>query len=105
MVEKVNQREELDDKLGGRVLTLSRCVEHNHGEVLALIKELRREFKSGLEIINQSAREEAEALLMLVRDQAADTPANMYLKADNARRAVRNGLPKVNGTVRRNEAQ
>ena len=41
LIEEVTQREELDDKLGGRILTQSRCMDHNHEELLELIKELR----------------------------------------------------------------
>ena len=41
-----------------------------------------------LEIVKQSARDEAEALLMPVRDQAADIQASMYLMADNAQRVT-----------------
>ena len=50
LVEEVMQREGLDDKLGGRILTLSRCMDHNHEEVLELIKELRKDLQAGLEI-------------------------------------------------------
>ena len=70
LVEEVTQREELNDKLGGRILTLSRCMDHNHEELLELIKELRQDLQTGLEVFKQSARDEAEALLMPVRDQA-----------------------------------
>ena len=88
LVEEVTQREELDDKLGFRIQTLSRCMDHNHAEVLELIKELRQDLQTGLEISKKSARDEVEALLMPVRDQAADIQANMYMMADNAQRAT-----------------
>ena len=88
LVEEVTQREELDDKLGFRIQTLSRCMDHNHAEVLELIKELRQDLQTGLEASKKSARDEAEALLMPVRDQAADIQANMYMMADNAQRAT-----------------
>ena len=74
--------------MGGRILTLSRCMDHNHEDVLELIKELRLDLQAGLGIMKQSARNEAEALLMPVRDQAADIQAIMYLMADNAQRAT-----------------
>ena len=61
------QREELEEKLGGRILTLSRCVGHNHEELLGLIKELRQGLQTGLEVFQQSARDETEALLVPMR--------------------------------------
>ena len=88
LIEEVTQREEFDDKLEGRILTLSRCVSHNHNELLELIKELRQDLQTGLEVFQQSARDEAEAMLMPVRDQAADIQANMFQMADNAQRAT-----------------
>ena len=88
LIEEVMQREELNNKLGGRILTLSRCMDHNHEELLELIKQLRQDLQTGLEVFKQSARDEAEALLMPVRDQAADIQANMYMMADNAQRAT-----------------
>ena len=60
----------------------------NHEELLELIKELRQDLQTGPEIVKQSARDEAEALLMPVSDQAADIQANMYMMADNAQRAT-----------------
>ena len=88
LVEEVKQREELGDKLGGRMLTLGHCMDHKHEELHELIKELRKDFQVGLETIKQCASEEAEALLMPLRDQATNTQANMYLMADNAHRAT-----------------
>ena len=41
LIEEVTQREECDDKLEGRILTLSRCVSHNHEELLGLLARPR----------------------------------------------------------------
>ena len=105
LVEEVTQREELDDKLGFRIQTLSRCMDHKHAEVLELIKELRQDLQTGLEISKKSARDEAEALLMPVRDQAADIQANMYMMADNAQRATELAFQNCMGQLHAAKAQ